>query len=110
MAKAIKTKEEVIELTEEQKIMEYIDNHNSDKVDLAPVIKSLYPMPTQSAPAVYLQQGESKRLRGLLGKMKADGSISIDDSYLKLGSFYYVDGDTKTKYHNIETVKVIASK
>jgi len=101
----------VEEKTEEQKIVDYVANSNSEKVDLTPVIKSLYPMATFSEPAKYLQHLESKRLKALIGKMKSEGNLVLEnDSYINLGSPYWIEGDTKTKHHSIESVKIIAVK
>lgn len=99
------------EKTEQQKIMDYVANSHSEVVELSPILRSLYPLPTYASPAVYLQQGESKRLMGLLSAMKQDGELSLtNDQYLKLGKSYWVESDTKTRHYNIDTVKVFAIK
>jgi len=101
----------VEEKTEEQKIVDYVANSNSEKVDLTPVIKSLYPMATFSEPAKYLQQLESKRLKALIGKMKSEGNLVLEnDSYMNLGSPYWIGSDPKTRYHSIESIKIVAVK
>jgi len=46
-----------------------------------------------------------------LGKMQSENKISlVDDGYQKLGSFYYADGDTKTRHYNLDSVKIFALK
>jgi len=100
----------VEEKTEEQKIVDYIANSHSDRIELAPILRSLYPVVSFAEPAKYLQQSESKRLKGLLAKMKSDGLITLEsDSYLKLGQFYY-DHETKTRHWDINKVKIVAIK
>ncbi len=99
------------EKTEQQRILDYIANSHSDKVDLAPLLKSLYPLPSYSEPAIYLQQGESKRLRGVLIDMAAKGEVVFEDeTYLKLGKNHWLDADAKTKSWNIDTLKIVAKK
>ncbi len=99
------------EKTEQQRILDYISNSHSDKVDLAPLLKSLYPLPSYSEPAIYLQQGESKRLRGVLIDMAAKGEVVFEDeTYLKLGKNHWLDADAKTKSWNIDTLKIVAKK
>jgi len=110
MAKSTEPKV-VVEKTEEEKILDYVANSNSEKVDLTPVIKSLYPMATFSEPAKYLQQLESKRLRALIGKMKSEGDLVLEnDSYINLGSPYWIGSDPKTRHHSIESIKIVAVK
>lgn len=56
------------EKTDEQKIIDYIQNAHSEKVELSPILKSLYPVTTFPIPPKYLMQGESKRIKSLLSK------------------------------------------
>lgn len=99
------------EPTKEQKIINYVSASNTEKVDLVPVLKSLYPLATFSEPAVWQHQGEAKRLRVMLEQMVADGKITMyDENYKKLGHHFYGETDTKTKYHTLDSVKIIAVK
>jgi len=96
--------------TEEQKIVDYVANSHSETVELSPILRSLYPVVSFAEPAKYLHQMESKRIKGLLDKMKNEGLLKLtNDSYLKLGGNYY-GNDTKTKHWNIDTVKIVAIK
>jgi len=107
----IEVKTPEIEKTEEEKILDYVANSNLEKVDLTPLIKSLYPMVTFSEPAKYLQHQESKRLKLLFSKMVQDGSVKLESElYTRLGSPYWIEGDTKTKHHTIESTKIVAVK
>lgn len=102
---------DVVELSKEERIINFMDTRSDGEVKMNDFLKSLYPLPTSSSPAAYLRQGESRSLRGLLTKMQQEGKILFADSqYRKLGDFYYVDGDTETKYHNILTVQIVAKK
>lgn len=99
------------EPTKEQKIINYIAGSKTEKVDLVPLLKSLYPLATHSEPAAYQHQGEAKRLRVMLQQMVADGKIVMyDDNYKKLGTNYYAENDPKTKFHTIDSVKIVAVK
>lgn len=81
------------------------------EVKMNDFLKSLYPLPTHGEPAVYLRQGESRALRGLLIKMQQECKILFSDSqYRKLGEFYYEGDNPETKYHTILTVSIIAKK
>lgn len=99
------------EPTKEQKIINYVANSNTENVDLVPLLKSLYPLVSHSEPAMYKHQNESKRLRVMLQRMVAEGTlVMFDEQYLKLGTHFYADNDTKTQYHTIDSVKIIAVK
>lgn len=99
------------EPTKEQKIINYISASNTEKVDLVPLLKSLYPLATHSEPAMYQHQAEAKRLRVMLMQMVADGKIVMnDDAYQNLGRHFYAENDSKTKFHTLDSVKIIAIK
>lgn len=99
------------ELSKEERIINFLESRNDGEFVINDFLKSLYPIPTYSMPAEYLRQGESKALKGLLTKMQAEGKIAfVDNSYQKLGQFYYEGGDTQTKHYNILNVKIIAKK
>jgi hypothetical protein len=60
---------------------------------------------------VYLQQGESRALMGMLDRMQNDGVINIvNDSHKRLGDFYYEGDNPATKHHNILTVDIVVKK
>lgn len=99
------------EPTKEQKIINYISGAKNEKVDLVPLLKSLYPMASHNEPAMYHHQGEAKRLRVLLEKMVAEGKLTmLDEGYDKLGRNFYQGDDPKTKFHTLDSVKIIAVK
>lgn len=100
-----------VELSKEEKIINFLESRGDGEFVINDFLKSLYPTPTYNMPAEYLRQGESKALKGLLTKMQAEGKIAfVDNSYQKLGQFYYEGGDTQTKHYNILNVKIIAKK
>jgi len=99
------------ELSMEEKIVNFFNSRESGTVKMNDFLKSLYPLPKFNEPAEYLRQGRSKELKGILTKLQAEGKILLtDNNHLKLGSFYYTDGDTQTKYHNILTVTITLKK
>ncbi len=99
------------EKTDEQKVLDYVANSHSEKVDLTPLIRSLYPVASFAEPAKYLQQQESKKIKNLIGKLKFEGRLVLEnDSYLKLGSPYWHDSDPKTRHYTVDSVKIIAIK
>jgi hypothetical protein len=98
-------------LTKEQKIINYIESAKGGDVDLVPFLKSLYPLAAYGEQAVYLSQGESKRLRVLLQAMKNEGKITLkDEGYLRLGTSFYADSDAKTKYYTLDNTKINVTK
>ncbi len=100
-----------VELSKEERIINFLESRGDGEFVINDFLKSLYPTPTYNMPAEYLRQGESKALKGLLTKMQAEGKIAfVDNSYQKLGQFYYEGGDTQTKHYNILNVKIIAKK
>lgn len=100
-----------VELSKEEKIINFLESRGDGEFVINDFLKSLYPIPTYNMPAEYLRQGESKALKGLLTKMQAEGKIAfVDNSYQKLGQFYYEGGDTQTKHYNILNVKIVAKK
>lgn len=97
--------------TKDQQIINYIAGSKTGQVDLVPFLKSLYPLATHSEPAMYKHQNESKKLRIMLQDMAAQGKITmVDDNYLQLGKPFYSENDPKTKYHTIDSVKIVAVK
>lgn len=99
------------ELTPEEKIMKYVEEAHSDTVDLVPVLRSLYPMPTFAEPAGYLLQNESKKIKFLLECMVKGGKLKLlDDTYLLLGKPYWKDGGANTQHHTINSLKIMAVK
>ncbi len=98
------------EPTKEQKIINYIAGSKTQSVDLVPLLKSLYPIASHTDSATYRNQGEAKRLRVMLERMVAERQITmLDDSYQKLGKHFYGE-DTKTQFHTLDSVKIIAVK
>jgi len=107
----VKEMPEKKELSSEEKIMKYVEDAHSNSVDLVPVIKSLYPLPTMSMPAEYLLQNESKKIKFLLECMVKGGKLTLlDDTYLFLGKPYWQDGSAKTSHHTINSLKIYAVK
>ncbi len=101
----------VDERTDKEKLIAYIANSHSEKIELNPFLKSLYPLTTFGLPAAYLQIGESKKVRSMLGEMQLKNLISLtDDSYKRLGSFYHEGTDQTTKHWNLDTLKIYATK
>jgi hypothetical protein len=108
--KTIPPMEDIV-LSEEERLLSYIANSHSEKIELNPFLKSLYPLPTFGLPPVYLQIGESKKIRVMLGDMQLKSLISLtDDSYKRLGSFYHEGTDQTTKHWNLDTLKIYAVK
>lgn len=101
----------IAELTDEEKLLNFIAGSVSNPVDIIPLLRSLYPMPNFQQPAAYLNNGESKKIKGLLDKMIKEGKLLLtDNTYLRLGSFYHDGEQQVTKHHNINTLKIFANK
>ncbi len=99
-------------LTNEERIVKFIDGAMGNKIRLNDFLKSLYPIPAFNAPAQWKKQGESKQLRGMLDKMVKEGTIKIiGNSHLKLGTFHYPDSTTlKTEYFSLDNVELFVEK
>lgn len=97
-----------VELTQEEKILKFLDG-KKDYVKMNDFLKSLYPVPTFSAPAAWLNQAVSKTLKGLLESMVKDGLIEIaNNNHGMLGKHYYEGVDAKQRHHNLTTVEIWA--
>jgi hypothetical protein len=97
--------------TPEEKIVEFLErNANGKPVRINEVLKSTFPPPKWPEPAGWLSQPESKRIKGMLAKMEADGLIKLEEAYKRLGGFFYNGSDPKTLFHTIENVPIYASK
>lgn len=99
------------ELSMEQKIINFMED-KSGEVRLNDFLKSLFGLPKPYEPAQWLNQGANRLLRATLEKLSKDGLLAIkDNAHMRLGNFYYPDSTTgKTEYHNLNTVKVFATK
>lgn len=104
-------KAEVVDLPMEQRILNFVENR-SGEIKLNDFIKSLYGVPKFGEPSLWLSQGASKEIKGVLNKLCNEGLLGIvSNSHMKLGTFYYPDTSTmKTEYHNLNTIRIIAVK
>ncbi len=100
------------ELSNEQKVLDFIESRDAGQIKLNDFLKSLYGVPKFNEPAKWLSQGASKELKLVLDKLSNEGQISIvSNAHMKLGTFYYPDTSTmKTEYHNLNTISIIAIK
>lgn len=100
------------ELPMEQKITNFLNSRESGEIKMNDFLKSLFPIPKFNEPPVWLNQGASKQLRVTLENMKKNGLINImNDTHMKLGTFYYPDVTTlQTHYHNLNTVSIVVKK
>lgn len=113
VVEVVKEKQQVetAELSNEEKIISFIENAVGSEVKLNDFIKSLYPLPTFTNPAIYLNQGESRKIRAMVSDMVAKGQIFLKDNrYLQLGSGYYEGTEQKLKHYNITNVEIIVKK
>ncbi len=92
------------------RITEYLKKQNGGNVPLNDFLKSFYPV-KPGEPAAFQQQGNSKFVRHILGKMVADGSLKlIDTRYDMLGKPYY-KGEEQIQYHwDLTNVPIVAVK
>lgn len=99
------------ELSNEQKILNYLEG-KSGEVGLNDFLKSLFPLPKSGEPPVWLQQGSSRTLRSVLEGLQSKMLINIiNNRHRLLGQSYYPDATTgKQQHHNLNTVIVVAKK
>ncbi len=94
-------------MSDEEKLLAYIDSRPNGEVKLNDFLKSLFPIAKFNEPQVYLTQQSSKTIKNLLNKLNL---TIVNNEHEKLGKFYY-DGDkTETQYHNLTTVSIILKK
>lgn len=74
-------------------------------------MKSLFPVPKIGEPAAWLGKSANKQIRDALDKLQSTNQIEVQaGAHKKLGKFYYVDGDPKTRYYNIENLSLSVKK
>lgn len=110
----VENKVEVVseELTDEEKIVKFLESRSGGYVKVNDFLKSLFPLPkTPNEPPVWLMQGAAKRLRVLLEGMRLKGLIKIaNNTHLLLGTFYYPDtSHMKTAHHTLNSVQIQCS-
>lgn len=96
--------------TEEEKILSFLDG-KTGFVRINELLKSIYGVPSFNVPAQWLQQGESRRLKGVLQRLVDAGKIEVkNNAHQTLGNFYYGE-DTKQKHRNLnDTIIEAATK
>lgn len=101
-----------LELSMEQKIVNFIDSRDGTDIKMNDFLKSLFGTPKYNEPPQWATQSANKVLKGVLDKMVKGRMITIqNDSHLRLGSFYYPDTTTmKTEYHSLNTIQIVAKK
>ena len=100
------------ELTNEEKLLKFLESRDKGEIKLNDFLKSLYGVPKYNEPALWLKQSSSKEIRNMLDKLNKQGDYQIVNSnHLRLGAFYYPDTATmKTEYHNINTIPISVVK
>lgn len=93
-------------------ILDFINTREGVKnIKLNDFIKSLYPAPSRNAPAEYLLQTESKRIKYILSELQNNKLISMSTSnYMNLGAPYYEGEQQYLRHWNINNVEIIAQK
>jgi hypothetical protein len=98
------------EVSEEEKLLQFLQG-KTGWVRINELLKSLYGVPKFTEPAKWLQQGENKRLRGLLQRLIDEGKLTVKDSrHTQLGKFYYNDDNVQQHYNIHNTVIEAAPK
>lgn len=100
-----------LELSMEQKIINFIESRPSGEIRMNDFLKSMFPVPKFGEPPLWMNKGENKRLRLVLEDLQRKGYVNfISNTHLKLGQFYH-DGDGQhTKHYNLGTINLVAKK
>jgi len=100
------------ELTNEEKLLKFLESRDKGEIKLNDFLKSLYGVPKYNEPALWLKQSSSKEIRNMLDKLNKQGDYQVvNGNHLRLGAFYYPDTTTmKTEYHNLNTVPISVVK
>lgn len=100
------------ELSNEQKLLNFLESREVVEIKLNDFLKSLYGVPKFGEPSLALTQASSKEIRNMLDKINNGGEYKIvNDLHKRLATFYYPDTETmKTEWHNINSIPLVAVK
>lgn len=100
------------ELSNEQKLLNFLESREVVEIKLNDFLKSLYGVPKFGEPSLALTQSSSKEIRNMLDKINNGGEYKIvNDLHKRLATFYYPDTETmKTEWHNINSIPLVAVK
>lgn len=100
------------ELSNEQKLLNFLESREVLEIKLNDFLKSLYGVPKFGEPSLALTQASSKEIRNMLDKINNGGEYKIvNDLHKRLATFYYPDTETmKTEWHNINSIPLVAVK
>lgn len=99
------------ELSNEEKIINYIGKAYGNPVKLNDFLKSLYGAPKLNEPPLWKQQNVSKQIRFLLENMSTAGQLKIVNStHLLLGKPYHKGEQLLAANHDLDTVNIFVEK
>jgi hypothetical protein len=99
------------ELSNEEKLLNFIENSQSNPVRLNEFLKSLYITDIRTEPNSYKQLGVSKAIKVMLGNLSNAGKVSIANmEHLKLGKPYHHGEQQLAMNHSLDTVILFAQK
>ena len=107
----VEVKEEAVELSNEEKLLAYIEKSISNPVRINDFLKSLYPLQRFNDAPVWKQLGASKEMKVMLTRMSDEGKISIvGNSHLNLGKPYHHGEQQLSANYNLDNVVLLAQK
>lgn len=98
------------EAKQDEKIVKFLKGKSTGEyTKLNDFLKSIYPAKKGNEPAVWDNQGESKRLRVLLDTMQSHGMIEIQNNrHSQLGTTFYTGAEQYSKVHTLATLDIYA--
>ncbi len=102
---------EVEELSNEQKILNYLEDKPKGEIRMNDFLKSLFGVAKFNEPPMWQNQGASKEVRSLLDKINNGDYEVMGNAHLKLGTTYYPDTTTmRAAQHDLNSVVIFIKK
>ena len=84
---------------------------DKDFVKVNDFLKSLFPVPKQNEVPAWKNQQVSKQIRNAINDLRDTGDIELRNAdHEKLGKFYYIENNSVTQHHDINSVDIFAKK
>lgn len=102
----------VEELSMEDKVKNFVESRGIGETRINEFLKSLFPAAKLNEPPTWQNQGATKQIKVILGKLHNDGDIEIcGNAHMKLGMTYYPDTNTmRAMQHDLNSVPIFIQK
>lgn len=101
----------LVPISNEQKILNYLDDKPKGEIRMNDFLKSLFGVSKFNELPTWQNQGASKEVRNLLGKINGGEYEVMGNAHLKLGTTYYPDTSTmRAMQHDLGSVAIFVKK